>query len=140
MNERLKCILLVDDDDATNYMHKRIIVKSRCVERVEVCKSAEEALQYLANKANGQCPSPEIIFLDINMPGMNGWEFFEVYDKLDVGQKADVVIVTLTTPLLPKDQEKAKKVPYINGFAEKPLSKEKLDQIIGDFFPDLSVI
>ena len=80
MNKILKSVLLIDDNKADNFIHKAYIMKHGGVETIEMVTGGEEALKFLTSKASGEYPRPELIFLDINMPRMNGWEFLEEYD------------------------------------------------------------
>ena len=89
--EGLYCILLIDDDDATNFIHEMVIKMADIDTHIEICTSARKALDYLTCKgeysANTSYPQPGIIFLDINMPGMSGWDFLKEYDSLPEEQK-----------------------------------------------------
>jgi len=130
MNKKLNCILLVDDDDAVNFIHNRVIHKSGCSSNVAVARNGQEAIVFLTTKVDGKYPQPDLIFLDINMPVMNGWEFLEEYEKLEQDQKGREIIVMLTTSLNPDDKEKAKNIPHINDFHAKPLSLDHLNSIL----------
>ncbi|WP_295121923.1 response regulator [uncultured Chitinophaga sp.] len=134
----LECILLVDDDHATNFINSIIIKKAQLDVHVQVVTNGQEALEYLTStgKFAGQTNrvQPGIVFLDINMPAMNGWEFLEEYNKLSDEQKAQIVIAMLTTSLNPDDERKANSINDIKGFLSKPLTIEKLEQVIGRFF------
>lgn len=134
MKRKLNCILLIDDDEPTNYLHKMVIEEADCTEQVIAVESGQEALDYLHSKPNGKHPRPELIFLDINMPAMNGWEFLQHYKGLDIAKKGDVIVVMLTTSLHPADLEKADKIGDINGFRNKPLTVEMLWEIIEEYF------
>ena len=133
MKRKLNCILLVDDDPDDNEFHQIIIKGMDIVNRTDVVVNGLEALAYL--KRENKTP-PELIFLDINMPKMNGWEFLEQYKFLDAKQRAKVLIVILTTSANPDDMKKAKEIEEVTGFETKPLSEELLTEILQEHFQD----
>jgi CheY-like chemotaxis protein len=136
MKNKLNCILLVDDDEPTNFLNKMVLENVDCAETIKVADSGQDALSYLEQTApNGNPSSPDLIFLDINMPAMNGWEFLERYSSLERKHKANVVIVMLTTSLNPDDRAKASNIPDVSGFETKPLTPEKLQAILEKYFP-----
>ena len=134
MKQKLKCILLIDDCEATNFYNQIVINKLEIANSIVVVQSAMEGLEYLKNNSPEGDHFPEVIFLDINMPGMNGWEFLEEYDKLGNLNQAHVVLLMLTTSLNPDDQAKAKKLEKVSGFVNKPLQSEKLQEVIETYF------
>ena len=133
MKNKLNCILLVDDDAEDNYFHQIVINEMNITERIEVALNGVEALAFL--KKENQI-HPDIIFLDINMPKMNGWEFMEAYAELRADQKAKVVVVMLTTSENPKDKKRAEQFSEITGFNSKPLTEEMLNGILERSFPE----
>jgi CheY-like chemotaxis protein len=133
MKKKLECILLVDDDPDDNMYHQIIIEEMNIVNRIDIALNGLEALAYL--KRENQTP-PEIIFLDLNMPRMNGWEFLEQYKHLSREQKAKVVLVILTTSANPDHIKKAQEIEDVTGFETKPLSKQILREILVEHFPD----
>jgi len=74
MKQKLNCILLVDDDESTNFLNKMVIEEVACTDKVMVAESGLEALRYLTSKENGKYPQPDLMFLDINMPKISGIE------------------------------------------------------------------
>lgn len=133
MGRKLSCILLVDDDEVTNFLHKKILKEADVAEHILVALNGEEALDILRNvsdyKESGY-PQPELIFLDINMPRMNGWEFIEEYQKLDESIKGNLLVVMLTVSLNPAEEIKASKLPAITAFRSKPLTVEMVNKLI----------
>jgi CheY-like chemotaxis protein len=134
-------VLLIDDDEPTNYISKMVVDAVGCAETIEIATSGQMALQYLTStiesgRQDTGFPKPDLIFLDINMPAMNGWEFMEKYNALEDCQKGNIVIIMLTTSLNPDDRWKSGKLPHISGFENKPLTQQKLDDILGRFFPE----
>jgi CheY-like chemotaxis protein len=140
MKKKLNCVLLIDDDDAVNFVNNIVIKKANVAEHIEITYNGREALEFLTNKGKylkeGKHPQPDLIFLDINMPLMDGWEFLEEYHKLDECQKSKIIIVMLTTSMNPDDETKADKIPEISGFKHKPLTPEKLNEIMKKYFAD----
>jgi len=123
--------MLIDDDDDDNYFHQIVINDMNITEHIEVALNGEEALDFLKKENQTH---PDIIFLDINMPKMNGWEFMEVYKELRPDQKAKVVVMMLTTSENPEDKKRAALYPQIIGFNSKPLTKELLVEILEKHF------
>ena len=90
LKKKLNCILLIDDDPDDNFFHQVVIKQMDIVHRIDIANDGLEALSYLKD---GQATPPELIFLDINMPRMNGWEFLAEYKHLNNGQKARAIII-----------------------------------------------
>jgi CheY-like chemotaxis protein len=134
---KLNCILVIDDDEPTNFFTEVILQESGCVNHIKLMQSGKEALEYLIKSESpgnnrDLFPPPDLILLDINMPAMNGWEFLEEYRKLDIIDK--IIVVMLTTSLFPEDKMKAEQTPEISGFENKPLTPEKLADILDKYF------
>ena len=142
MNQKLKCILVIDDDEPTNFFTRMILEEMDCAEHIHTMQSGQEALEYLGkSESNGNdenlYPSPDLIFLDINMPAMNGWEFLEEYRKIAV--KHRIIMVMLTTSLFPEDRSRAETMPEISGFENKPITEEKVKAVVAKYFSNAAV-
>jgi CheY-like chemotaxis protein len=142
MNPQLNCILLIDDDEPTNFLNKMTLEQTGCTRHISVAQSGQEALDYLRgcgpDNGHGQgeemAPRPDLIFLDINMPAMDGWEFLERYKTLPSEKKADIVLIMLTTSLNPDDEVKTRTIPEVAGFENKPLSQHRLRVLLEKYF------
>ena len=126
--------MLVDDNPDDNFYHERMIKKSDAADIVVAKQTAMAALEYLKSKKDNSDTQPNLIFLDINMPGMNGCEFLEEYHKLDKQFKSQAIVVMLTTSDNPDDKMKAKLLNGVSDFKTKPLTKEMLEEIIDKYF------
>ena len=133
MRKKLSSILLVDDDDDDNYYHQIIINKMNMVDQIDIAMNGIEGIAYLKNEVHNP---PDLIFLDLNMPKMNGWEFLDQYKNLDIAQRAKVLIIILSTSANPDDIKRAKEIQEVTGFNTKPLTKEYLTEILEQHFPD----
>jgi CheY-like chemotaxis protein len=127
----MKTILLIDDDEATIVLHKREIKKSGIEAEVIVAIDGEEGIQIIENLLSSGKKLPSVIFLDINMPRMNGWEFLDEYEKLTKGKALNPnIVVMLTTSLNPDDKEKANTFKSVYKFLAKPLERTIIANVI----------
>lgn len=143
MNKKLNCVLLVDDDFATNFINKKIILKTNLTEYIQVALNGKEAIEYLCKQGkfestdDNEYPSPQLILLDINMPVMDGWEFIEEYKNLNLENKENIIVVMLSSSFNPADSAKAESIKEISAFNQKPMNKEALLEIFEKAFPGL---
>ena len=114
-------IVLIDDDYATNVYHEIIIQETGLIDNYKFFDCPIQALEILENTST----IPSLIFLDINMPKMDGWEFLEAYSKMNAAFKT-TKIVMLSTSLSSFDKKKAEENPLVTDYMQKPLTDEKL--------------
>jgi CheY-like chemotaxis protein len=122
-----KCssILLIDDNEIDNLINSKLINELDITEQVIVTANAEEGLNYLAS--NELLPS--LVFLDLNMPGMNGFEFLDRLTSIAFKQRGKIKVVVLTSSLNENDYEEAKSLGC-DGYLVKPLTA---DMIMDEF-------
>jgi len=130
MKTHINYVLLIDDDKVTNYYNQRIVNKYDKIKDVVAVTSGKKALEYLKNAEKGLVEKPNLIFLDINMPAMNGWEFVQEYKKLNADFTKDIKLVMLTTSNNPDDYQRSLQIDSIDGFINKPLSTDLLSEIV----------
>jgi len=126
--------MLIDDDEANNYLNKRTIEKLDCTEHIEVAKNGMIAMEQIKKGIKMEQCMPKLIFLDLNMPVMDGWEFLEEFNKLEFALREMTKIVILTTSLNPADRAKAENIKEVSGFINKPLRESFVKQILKEHF------
>ena len=141
MPKKLNCILLIDDDEATNFLSNLILEEVAAAHHVKTKQTARAALNYIADSAHlegkmNTLPYPDLIFFDLNMPAMDGWEFLQRYEALPEAQKSSIIVVMLTTSFNPEDELKARKIDAVKEFRNKPLTSVLLRDILKKYFPD----
>lgn len=130
----LDVILCVDDDPITLMLCKMVIKKALFSNEIVTAKNGEEALNYF-NKLKEINPegefekTPQLIFLDLNMPVMGGWEFLELFNTNDYSQYNSIKVIILSSTIDPEDLVKSKKYPMVIDFLSKPISREMLEYL-----------
>lgn len=132
---KLPSVLLIDDDEPTNFLNVKILKKAGFTKQQIIIKeTGKAALEYLRLQDSSGAGFPELIFLDINMPAMNGWEFLDKYSSTTADEPNERVIIMLTTSLNPEDELRSEEYALVNGYQTKPLTIEVLDNIKSRFF------
>ncbi|MGF1638273.1 MAG: response regulator [Cyclobacteriaceae bacterium] len=122
------CILLVDDDETSNFISRRMINSLSLAEHTHQAINGKEAIDFLLDKCMKASMSlcPEVVFLDINMPVMNGLEFLSEFSKYDQKLPHVPEIFILTSSNNPDDRAFTDKFSMVKGYINKPLTIEKL--------------
>lgn len=131
--KQLNCVLLIDDDEPTNFLNQLTLEQSGCARHIRIAPGGQAALNYLQGNPD-ECPRPDLIFLDINMPAMDGWEFLSHYRLLPQPKKANTVLIMLTTSLNPDDEQRTRTIPEVAGFEHKPLNQVRLARLLATYF------
>jgi len=130
-------VLLIDDDFLNNYISTKFIKRYFIDSNITSCLNGKIAIDLLADyKATQPEFNYDYIFLDLNMPVMNGWEFLEQYTFLKIDPTAKSNLYLLTSSIHKDDVSKAGKYPLIKDFITKPLYSEKVMEIFN--LPQLS--
>jgi CheY-like chemotaxis protein len=119
-------ILLVDDDATANYLSKELLESLNAAKEIEVAENVLRALKMISQE---DCP--DIVFLDIKMPGLDGFDFLDKLKKLALPK--NVKIVLLTSSLRPEDKLRAFSYKAVVDYLEKPLTPEKVQMIATTF-------
>jgi CheY-like chemotaxis protein len=132
--KKFHAVMLVDDNEIDNLINQKMIEASNIAENIFVHSGAKSAIEFLKNieklaKGPVSLYLPEIIFLDIDMPLMDGFQFLDEFDKLSESVKTHCKVVMLTSSLNPQDMNKAKKNQFVLKYINKPLTQENLKKL-----------
>ncbi len=134
MGKSVNCVLLIDDDKATNFFNERVVNRHQGFHQVNTVQSGLAALEYLRDVGKDSIIKPDLIFLDINMPAMNGWEFLIEFSKLDHSVTNGIKVILLSTSSNPDDVKESAKNHSVDDFINKPLSLDLLDNVLQNHF------
>ncbi|ARS36772.1 response regulator [Pontibacter actiniarum] len=134
--KKLNTILLIDDDETTNYLNHRLLNRLEVAPDIRVVMNGEEAIDYLSYAFAGvpEYPRPDLIFVDIKMSVMDGFEFLEEYQQYTPEQKGNTVLLMLTSSASFYDLEKLKQFPDVRRHYSKPLAEADVREIMQEYF------
>lgn len=124
-----KSVMLVDDNEIDNIINEKIIEANSFADRILVFQTGQEALEFLEVNQHDETKLPEIVFLDINMPIMDGFQFLEDFEKFSETVLDKCKIIMLSSSISPKDIDRAASSKYVKKYLNKPLNARYLEAI-----------
>lgn len=140
--KKLKKILLIDDNEMINFYNEDVVAETELFEQIEIVDNGTEALEYLRTAIEMKENLPELILLDIKMPDYDGFEILEEFEDLinSLPEKSEyafkarkTVVCILTTSQHSRDMESFQKYEMAREYIEKPLSKEKIFDVVNKY-------
>lgn len=125
-------ILLIDDDNITNFLNKKIIMNSGLASSIEAFDSGNDAIRYIHDIFDGMLskPVPELILLDIMMPVMDGFDVLDELQKLPAATKENMRVIMLSSSLDKRDRDRAMTYSMVTDFLSKPLTIKNIKEAI----------
>lgn len=128
--KKIETLYVIDDDDTYQFIIQKVVEETRLVDQIKLFSNGKLALTFLESAISENKILPDVILLDISMPVMDGWEFLENFILLNpkVGKKITIYLVS--SSVNPRDVEKARNITEVTDYVVKPISKEKLIELI----------
>lgn len=133
--QKIENVLFVDDDEITNYLNVRLVQKLQIANEIKVAMNGLEALDLIKKTEIGHYSCPDLIFLDLNMPLMDGFQFLESFTQMENCEtKPHIVVVTTSTNN--KDLDRLQSYTCISGYINKPMTTEKLQKVLEEVYAE----
>ena len=129
----MKHFLLVDDDEISNFIHKRVILSADPDAVVTEIQSSVQAIAFLNERVRSGEALPDFLFIDINMPELNGFDILQEIQNTMNAHLSGMKVYMVSSSLYDRDKERALQFSFVNGFIEKPLSKQGILEMIQRF-------
>jgi CheY-like chemotaxis protein len=127
--KKYRSVMLIDDNEIDNLINQKMIESASMTEHIYVHTGAKSAIEFLRNMEKLDLADkvlPDVIFLDIDMPLMDGFQFLDEFEKLNAATKKKCKIVMLTSSINPQDFNRSKKYLNVKLYLNKPLTHESL--------------
>lgn len=122
--------ILIDDDSIFNFIHAKVIRQVDEEAYIADFISSSEALDFIKERCVSHKAEPTLVFLDINMPEINGFELLDAIKELPAESVSKMSIYIITSSLNEKDVRKSKEYPILKGYIGKPLSFERVKEVL----------
>ncbi|AEV31937.1 Response regulator receiver domain protein [Owenweeksia hongkongensis DSM 17368] len=123
-------ICLIDDDDIYQFTFTKGLKGNKIAKRILVFSDGEEAIDFMLDNVSNPEALPDVIFLDINMPVMDGWEFLEEFVELKPKVGKEITIYMVSSSVDPADVDRAKAISDVSDYLIKPVGEDQLQKII----------
>ena len=129
MPANLNHIVLVDDNETTSFLNNRLLGRLALADQVSTFARADEAFEQLWGDDQGGSTAPDLVFVDLKMPGVSGFEFLELYNALPQPVQDRTVMAVLTTSMHGADTARVAQYPNVE-YLTKPLTEEKMRKLL----------
>ena len=130
MSANLNHIVLVDDNETTSFLNNRLLGRLALADQVSTFSRADEAFEQIWGTQDGTQPdAPDLVFVDLKMPGVSGFEFLELYNALPQLVQDKTVMAVLTTSMHGADTARVAQFPNVE-YLTKPLTEEKMQKLL----------
>ena len=133
MTDALNHIVLIEDNETTSFLNNRLLSRLGVAKQVSSFSKADEASQFLWGNEPADQATPDLVFVDLKMPGMSGFDFLEHYSHLPTEMQERTVVAVLTTSMHSADTARVAQYPNVE-YLTKPLTEEKMQRLLAKRF------
>jgi len=123
-------VCLIDDDSIYQFTARKLLESTGLAKQIQSFYNGSEAIKYFKDQNNSPETLPDVIFLDINMPIMNGWEFLEEYHKLSNKLPKLIVVYVVSSSIDSNDMQKSKEYKVVSDYIVKPINRNQYKELI----------
>lgn len=131
MNNPQHIICLIDDDKIYQFTAKKILESTGLSQNILPFYNGEEAIHFIMAQIQSPELLPDIIFLDINMPVMDGWQFLDAFKKITAQLPKNIIVYMVSSSVDDYDIRKSKEYVEVLDYVIKPINRERFEQLIG---------
>ncbi|HRH47931.1 MAG TPA: response regulator [Panacibacter sp.] len=127
---KVSTVCIIDDDLIYQVTSKKMIQHVNATNNILIFSNGQEAFHFLLQTVTDTDALPDIIFLDVNMPYMDAWEFLEAYETIKTRLVKEITIYVISSSVSEKDIERAKKIPVVKDYYIKPITIAQYSEIL----------
>ena len=127
---KVNTVCIVDDDQIYQVTSKKMIERINATNNILIFSNGEEAFHFLLQTVSDTDALPDIIFLDVNMPYMDGWQFLEAFETIKFRLPKKITIYVISSSVSETDIQRAKKIPTVKDYYIKPISIDQYSEML----------
>lgn len=128
--DKIEKVCVIDDDDIYQYLLKKELKSTNIVDNTVVFSDGAKAMEFMRNAQDSPESLPDVIFLDVNMPIMNGWEFLDAFIQLRPNLSKEIIVLIVSSSFDQRDLEKAAAYSEISDYIVKPVTRTRLISVL----------
>ena len=123
-------VCVIDDDDIYQFLLKKELRHTKLVERINLFSDGRKALDFFKEKKDDRDALPDVIFLDINMPIMNGWRFLDEFKSIRADLQKPITIYMVSSSFDDRDVKRSKEYSKVSDYIIKPVKRSNLVSVL----------
>lgn len=123
-------VCVIDDDDIYQYLLRKELKSTKIVNKILVFSDGAKAMEYLLKMKDHPEELPDVVFLDVNMPVMNGWQFLDEFIQLRPRLTKKIVVLIVSSSFDRQDIERAEKYSEVSDYIIKPVTRSRLVSVL----------